>query len=218
MKLIRFIVISSCFSMLTLATPPACLLSCINELAHSCPYVHSDYQCICAKKDSLIGCLVDICPYGTFELARDHFLGVCLERQSNPAPPSHLPPNADKSGSEVAENVSNTPSTESEKLKLESAKDATSDGKKNVVPDTKYNSTEVRGTKNSSSLGTFGSSSHKLPQLINEQQQDGRRSRQSQPLPPGRRLDDLYSNQERQASSFNFNKRLFRGLLSNNTY
>lgn len=202
----------------TLATPPACLLSCINELSHSCPYAHSDYQCICTKKDSLIGCLVDICPYGTFELARDHFLGTCLERQSNSKPPSHLPPNAEKSEPELQVNVTNDLSIENKDLEFESGRNATLDGRKNDVLGARYNSTEVKSAKNSSISPTVRSSPQKSPQLINELQKDGKRSRQSQPLPPGRRLDDLYSSEEKQASSFNFNKRLYRGYLSNNTY
>lgn len=67
------------FVCLVAATPPACFLSCINELARSCPENQVDIQCLCSVKDSLLGCLVDICPYGNFESARDHYLGTCLE-------------------------------------------------------------------------------------------------------------------------------------------
>ncbi|CAH6723831.1 hypothetical protein CLIB1444_21S00364 [[Candida] jaroonii] len=64
---------------LAIATPPACFLSCINEVAKSCEYNHRDLTCLCQKKDEIFGCLVDICPYGNFESARDHYLGTCLE-------------------------------------------------------------------------------------------------------------------------------------------
>lgn len=79
------------------ATPPACFLSCINEVAHTCPLKHADYECLSNHRDSVIGCLVDICPYGKFESARDHFLGTCLEHQnmkSSPVfkHPHHIPP------------------------------------------------------------------------------------------------------------------------------
>lgn len=67
------------YSVCIVATPPACFLSCINELAHHCPRAHSDLQCLCQHKDSLVSCLVDICPLGNLDSARDHFLGTCLE-------------------------------------------------------------------------------------------------------------------------------------------
>lgn len=37
----------------------------------------------------LVGCLVDICPYGNFESARDHFFGTCLEHSKATA--LHVP-------------------------------------------------------------------------------------------------------------------------------
>lgn len=63
------------------ATPPACFLSCVAESARTCTEGLSDVTCLCAAQSALIGCLVDICPYGTFESARDHFLGTCLEHE-----------------------------------------------------------------------------------------------------------------------------------------
>ncbi|CCE72945.1 Piso0_000552 [Millerozyma farinosa CBS 7064] len=66
------------------ATPPACFLSCVSEVSRTCPHKLDDIPCVCAKKNVLIGCLVDICPYGVFDAARDHFLGTCLEH-SKPA-------------------------------------------------------------------------------------------------------------------------------------
>lgn len=63
---------------LALATPPACFLSCTNEVAHRCGG-QANLLCICAANDALQGCLVDICPYGNFESARDHFWGTCRE-------------------------------------------------------------------------------------------------------------------------------------------
>lgn len=66
-------------SVLAAATPPACFLSCINENAVHCARKHSDLRCLCQRHDPLIGCLVDICPYGAFDSARDHFVGTCME-------------------------------------------------------------------------------------------------------------------------------------------
>lgn len=74
------------------ATPPSCFISCINEISRTCPRGHIDIEAHCSKEDSMIGCLVDICPYGTFNSARDHFLGTCLEHGaptlSYPNPPA----------------------------------------------------------------------------------------------------------------------------------
>lgn len=61
------------------AIPPACFLSCVSEVSRTCLHNLEDIPCVCAKKNILIGCLVDICPYGVFDAARDHFLGTCLE-------------------------------------------------------------------------------------------------------------------------------------------
>lgn len=74
---------------LVLATPPACFLSCINEVSKSCEFGHVDLRCLCGRKDEILGCLVDICPYGTFESSRDHYLGTCLEHNlpAHQAPP-----------------------------------------------------------------------------------------------------------------------------------
>lgn len=76
-----------------LATPPACFLSCINEVAHYCPGSHHDLLCLCQLKESLVGCLVDICPVGNFEASRDHFIGTCLEHGRPHDPVRHaIPP------------------------------------------------------------------------------------------------------------------------------
>ncbi|EGV65158.1 hypothetical protein CANTEDRAFT_113633 [Yamadazyma tenuis ATCC 10573] len=78
-----------------LATPPACFLSCINEMAQFCVGGHTDIKCLCGDQDSILGCLVDICPYGTFEAARDHYFGTCLEHgqpTNGRYPPGYLPP------------------------------------------------------------------------------------------------------------------------------
>lgn len=78
------------------ATPPACFLSCLSEASRKCPRNHADIACICDQKDLIIGCLVDICPYGTFESSRDHFLGTCLEHNKDvPAPPPYTSPDFD---------------------------------------------------------------------------------------------------------------------------
>ncbi|KAG2732038.1 hypothetical protein G9P44_004455 [Scheffersomyces stipitis] len=78
------------------ATPPACFLSCIAEVAKTCPLQKMDITCLCAKEDSVLGCMVDICPYGTFFSGRDHFIGTCMEHGrpsiSNPHPPDPIYP------------------------------------------------------------------------------------------------------------------------------
>lgn len=78
------------------ATPPACFLSCINEIAHDCPEDAANLTCICINEDLIIGCLVDICPFGTFISARDHYIGTCLEHGrpsiTNPIPPPAIWP------------------------------------------------------------------------------------------------------------------------------
>ncbi|EGW32091.1 uncharacterized protein SPAPADRAFT_61171 [Spathaspora passalidarum NRRL Y-27907] len=78
-------------------TPPACFLSCISEVTRSlCDYGLPDLTCACKNENSLTGCLVDICPYGTFLSARDHFIGTCLEHGrpsiTNPFPPPSIWP------------------------------------------------------------------------------------------------------------------------------
>ena len=70
------------YIVLVAATPPACFLSCINEVARSCPYEHRDLRCLCLNKDSVFGCMIDICPWGNFDAGRDHFLGTCLEHRA----------------------------------------------------------------------------------------------------------------------------------------
>lgn len=67
----------------SLATPPACFLACTQVIARWCEHNHRDFKCICDNSPSLVGCLVDICPYGSFFSARDHFWGTCLERLSD---------------------------------------------------------------------------------------------------------------------------------------
>lgn len=62
-----------------LATPPACFLSCTNEVSHRCVGAQANILCICSAHDAVQGCLVDICPYGNFESARDHYVGTCQE-------------------------------------------------------------------------------------------------------------------------------------------
>lgn len=66
-----------------MSTPPACFLSCTNVISKWCDRDHSDFRCICDNSPSLVGCLVDVCPYGDFLNARDHFWGTCLERLSD---------------------------------------------------------------------------------------------------------------------------------------
>lgn len=83
--------LKSLFSLLSvisfaLATPPACFLSCVQVIARWCEHDHGDFRCICDNSPSLVGCLVDICPYGNFFSARDHFWGTCLERLSENTP------------------------------------------------------------------------------------------------------------------------------------
>ncbi|KAI5956412.1 hypothetical protein KGF54_000887 [Candida jiufengensis] len=82
----------------TYSIPPSCFLSCISEVSKTnCEFKLSNIGCICLKEDQIVGCLIDICPYGTFNSARDHFLGTCLEHGkpsiTNPYPkPATYPP------------------------------------------------------------------------------------------------------------------------------
>lgn len=63
----------------TVATPPACFISCANEVSHGCPRGPVDLLCLCANETPLLSCFIDICPLGTFFSARDHYFGTCLE-------------------------------------------------------------------------------------------------------------------------------------------
>ncbi|GMG30951.1 unnamed protein product [Ambrosiozyma monospora] len=36
-------------------------------------------SCLCEKRTEFLGCLTDVCPFGNFFPARDHYLGTCLE-------------------------------------------------------------------------------------------------------------------------------------------
>ncbi|KAI5970280.1 hypothetical protein CANMA_000632 [Candida margitis] len=88
---------------LVISTPPACLLSCISEVSSKCERGWSSLSCVCNKEDQIVGCLIDICPFGNFNSARDHFLGTCLEHGkptiTNPYPPPAVwpPPDYEKS-------------------------------------------------------------------------------------------------------------------------
>ncbi|ODQ79439.1 hypothetical protein BABINDRAFT_167298 [Babjeviella inositovora NRRL Y-12698] len=73
------------------ATPPACFLACIGEIARWCPNNHADIPCICENRASVVGCLVDVCPFTHFNAARDHFLGTCIEHLGKGLPQT-LPP------------------------------------------------------------------------------------------------------------------------------
>lgn len=90
--MLKFHLFSLFISAFVLATPPACFLSCINELAHYCPNGHTDLLCLCQLKDSLVGCLVDICPLGNLDSGRDHFVGTCLEHGRLHEPTRHAMP------------------------------------------------------------------------------------------------------------------------------
>ncbi|CAK9441746.1 uncharacterized protein LODBEIA_P56140 [Lodderomyces beijingensis] len=74
-----------------LATPPACFLSCVSEVTRDFPGHLKDVTRVCQKEDAIVGCLVDICPFGNFQSARDHYIGTCLEHGrptvTNPYPP-----------------------------------------------------------------------------------------------------------------------------------
>lgn len=71
--------------------PPACFLSCIAEVSRTCRHSLRHLSCVCIREDQIVGCLIDICPFGNFNSARDHFLGTCLEHGkptiTNPYPP-----------------------------------------------------------------------------------------------------------------------------------
>lgn len=79
---------------IVIATPPACFLSCINEVAKESRKLLTDLTSLCAKQEQVLGCLVDICPYGTFESSRDHYFGTCLEHgkpTNGNYPPGYIP-------------------------------------------------------------------------------------------------------------------------------
>lgn len=97
-----------------ISTPPACFLSCINEVAHMCPRNQADIGCLCAKQAQVIGCLVDICPYGTFEASRDHYFGTCLEHEKptyGNYPPDNSNPVATKTKPIITSAPTRFPST-----------------------------------------------------------------------------------------------------------
>lgn len=62
----------------TKATPLACVIKCVSVVSNSCPEHEADAKCLCAHKDSIIGCLVDICKTSDFLGARDHVNEICL--------------------------------------------------------------------------------------------------------------------------------------------
>lgn len=82
--------------------PPACFLSCIAEVSRNCGRGLSQLSCVCIKEDEIVGCLIDICPFGNFNSARDHFLGTCLEHGKPtltnlyPPPAAWPPPDYEK--------------------------------------------------------------------------------------------------------------------------
>lgn len=83
-----------------ISTPPACFISCTSEIGRTCPRGLIDLTCLCSKEDDIVACLVDICPFGTFLSARDHYIGTCLEHGkptiTNPIPPHAIwPPSRD---------------------------------------------------------------------------------------------------------------------------
>ncbi|KAK6456826.1 uncharacterized protein RJT20DRAFT_1414 [Scheffersomyces xylosifermentans] len=118
-----FVTFFSLYLLLTsvVATPPACFLSCVSEIARTCVRNKADLTCICANEDSLVGCLVDICPYGTFLSARDHYLGTCMEHGrptiANPHPPPAIfPPPEQDSTSSSSLNPTSPVNTESQSV------------------------------------------------------------------------------------------------------
>ncbi|RLV95237.1 hypothetical protein JA1_001233 [Spathaspora sp. JA1] len=78
------------------STPPACFLSCIGESTRFLCDGLNDLTCACKNEDKVTECLIDICPYGAFLSARDHFIGTCLEHGrpsiTNPFPPPSIWP------------------------------------------------------------------------------------------------------------------------------
>lgn len=175
---------------LVTATPPACFLSCINEVAHTCPREHIDIYTLCVKRDSVIGCLVDICPYGNFESARDHFLGTCLEHiHDKPSKPdfiSSLPPQ-------------HTEIIDHSKITLQPTKILQIPAEITVIPNKRLKI--VRNSKNSPSEN---------PQVIYDLSHG--RSRNAPPPAPGRNIikESSYLEIERKESAFNSNKKLYR--------
>lgn len=62
------------------ATPPACFLSCLSQVARACSSP-SDVSCLCNSLDCLIPCFENRCPGSTFLSSRDHYWGTCKEHQ-----------------------------------------------------------------------------------------------------------------------------------------
>lgn len=86
MKLSSLLVIFTPLVASVYATPPSCVLSCINQYSRWCPLYHRDILCLAQNRDNIIECLETSCDLKHFEAARDHFLGVCLEFLESPFP------------------------------------------------------------------------------------------------------------------------------------
>lgn len=64
---------------LTIATPPACFLDCINNISRICTKNQADVKCLCRIHEAVNQCIVKYCPRDHFFSARDHFGGTCIE-------------------------------------------------------------------------------------------------------------------------------------------
>ncbi|ODV84335.1 hypothetical protein CANARDRAFT_29218 [[Candida] arabinofermentans NRRL YB-2248] len=64
----------------TWATPPACVLACVNRFGYACEQGHLDFPCLCSARVHFMDCLIETCPFGAYLPARDHYLGTCVER------------------------------------------------------------------------------------------------------------------------------------------
>lgn len=65
---------------LVTATPPACFLSCLSQVAAVCLNL-SDLSCLCSSQDCVIPCLENRCPGIAFLSSRDHYWGTCMEHR-----------------------------------------------------------------------------------------------------------------------------------------
>lgn len=67
------------FGSLAIATPPACLLGCINVVSRICALNQYDMPCLCQHSNSMMACITDTCWGVAYISARYHYRESCLE-------------------------------------------------------------------------------------------------------------------------------------------
>ncbi|WPK24682.1 hypothetical protein PUMCH_001965 [Australozyma saopauloensis] len=75
----HLIVVALLIIHLSLATPPACFLGCINVIAHICPRQRSDLECLCRHSRIAMDCIANLCWGVSYYSSQDHFRGTCME-------------------------------------------------------------------------------------------------------------------------------------------